>query len=170
MSVVVDIRDEQPGDAAAIRAVNDAAFGQPAESRIIDAIRAAGHDANSLVAVDGPDIVGHILFTPMTLEINDIRAAGLAPMAVIPAFQRRGIGSRLVRAGVEECSRRGFDLVFVIGHPEFYPRFGFQRAGACGVRSEFEVADEAFMVVELTPGALSRVRGVVRYVPEFDGS
>lgn len=162
------IRQERQGDADAIRAVNDAAFGQPDESRIVDAIRAAAHEAVSLVAVEEDAIVGHILFTPMSMETTGVRAAGLAPMAVRPDLQRRGIGSRLVRAGLAECSRGGIDLVFVIGHAAFYPRFGFRRAGALGFRCQFEgVADEAFMVAELTPGALSRAGGLVRYVPEF---
>ncbi|MGH8638095.1 MAG: GNAT family N-acetyltransferase, partial [Burkholderiales bacterium] len=94
---------------------------------------------------------------------------GLGPMAVIPYLQRQGIGTRLVRAGLDECSRLGYRAVVVVGHPEFYPRFGFVPARTFGLRSEFDVPDEVFMAVELIPGALASAAGTVRYVPEFGG-
>src|SRR5688500_3348129 len=118
----IDVRREQPGDEAAIRRVNDDAFGQPDESRIVDAVRAAGHAVISLVAVEGTRIVGHILFTPLSMETaaSAPRASGLGPMAVSPELQRQGVGSTLVEAGLEECRRLGYEVVVVIGHPEFY--------------------------------------------------
>ena len=165
----IEVRHERPGDAAAIRLVNDEAFGQAVESRIIDAVRRAGHVAVSLVAIDGDRIVGHILFTPVSIEGREptVNAVGLGPMAVLPNLQRRGIGSKLVETGLRECARLGFDAVVVIGHPAFYPRFGFRRGSAYNLQSEFEVPDDVFMVAALTPGALTGPKGLVRYVPEF---
>jgi len=167
----VDIRDERAGDEDAIRAVNDAAFGQPEESGIVDAIRAAGRASISLVALSGTAIVGHILFTPISVEgaPSAIRIAGLAPMAVVPEYQRRGIGSRLVDEGLRRCRDRDYAAVVVLGHPEFYPRFGFRRARAFAITCEFDVPDEAFMVAELREGGLRGITGKVRYVPEFGG-
>lgn len=168
---MIDIHREKPGDEAEIRTVNDRAFGQPDESRIIDAIRRAKHSAISLVATDGSKIVGHILFTPILIEphVPSLHVMGLGPMAVLPDVQRCGIGTRLVEAGLRECARVGCDVVIVIGHPEFYPRFGFRRAGAYQLRSGFDVPDDVFMVAELTAGALAGRGGLVRYVPEFGG-
>lgn len=166
---MIEVRPERPGDAAAIRRVNDEAFGQVHESRIVDAVRQAGHAAVSLVAVDGPRIVGHILFTPMSMASHDAHVVvmGLGPMAVLPERQRQGVGTALVQAGLRECIRSGCHVVVVIGHPEFYPRFGFAPAHRHGLRSEYDVPDDVFMVVELASGALSKCRGLVRYVPEF---
>jgi putative acetyltransferase len=165
----VQVRHERAGDEEAIRDVNDKAFGQSDESRIVDTVRAGGHAALSLVAVVDHRIVGHILFTPVEIErgASAHRAFGLGPMAVLPACQRQGIGSALVQSGLRECTRLGGGIVVVVGHPAFYRRFGFRRAVACGLRLDFEVPDEAFMVMELTPGSLAAVRGLVRYVPAF---
>jgi putative acetyltransferase len=168
----IRIRHEQPGDAGGIRAVNDGAFGQPEESRIIDAVRAAGHVTVSLVAEEGLRIVGHILFTPMTLQpsVATLRLAALGPMAVAPDRQRMHLGTALVRTGLAECLRAGMQAVVVIGHPEFYRRFGFGPASAFGLRSPFEVPDEVFMVAELVPSALKGAAGQVEYVPQFGGA
>lgn len=165
----IQVRHEYPGDEDAIRRVNDHAFGQPDESRIVDAVRAAGRSVISLVAVEGSEIVGHILFTPVFVEPpgRAARAAGLGPMAVLPDLQRRGIGSRLVEAGLQECRRLDYQVVVVIGHPKFYPRFGFRPGSAFGLRSEFDVPDDVFMVAELMPGALAGMGGVVAYIREF---
>ena len=164
---MIAVRPEQPGDEAAIRDLNDAAFGQPDESRIIDVLRKSGRVVLSLVAIDGAEIVGHILFTPVTIDSASVRALGLGPMAVAPAFQRGGVGSTLVREGLRECRRRGYDAVVVVGHPRFYPRFGFRRGSEYGLRSEFDVPDDVFMVAELNTGALSGGTGLVKYAPEF---
>ena len=167
----VTIRSEQPGDEAAIRGVNEAAFGQADESRIVDAIRLAARDRISLVAVSGGGIVGHILFTPVDTEssASDASVMGLGPMSVKPELQRGGIGSRLVRDGLEACRTAGCRAVVVLGHPEFYPRFGFRPASTYGLRCEYDVADDVFMAVELVPGALAQRSGLVRYLPEFRG-
>ena len=169
--VPIHIRAEQPGDEIAIANLNDAAFGQFDESRLIDAIRQARHSTLSLVAVEGERIVGHILFTPVTVDSPglSISALGLGPMAVLPELQRRGIGSKLVEAGLGECRRNGCQAVVVVGHPEFYPRFGFRPGASYGLRCQFAVPDEVFMVAELTTGTLIGRSGLVRYLPEFGG-
>ena len=161
------MRLEQPGDEPGVRETNELAFGAPLEANIVDALRGSA-DYLSLVATMDGRIVGHILFTPVTIEPSvDRRIAGLAPMAVRPGHQRSGIGSQLIRAGLEECRRAGYSAVIVLGHPEYYPRFGFVPAHAFGLRCEFPVPPEAFMAIELEPGALSDVRGLVHYLPQF---
>ena len=166
----VEIRPEQPGDEPAIRHVNDEAFGEPEESGIVDAVRAAKRSVISLVAVLGGEIVGHILFTPVTRDpgAQESRILALGPMAVLPDLQQKGIGSKLVEAGLRECAQRGYGAVIVIGHPTYYPRFGFRPGSEYHLRSNFDVPDEVFMVAELEPGALDRVTGLVRYTPEFE--
>lgn len=164
---MITIRAERAGDVPAVRRLNELAFGQPEEAALVDALRAAADPHVSLVAADGDQIVGHIFFSPVSIGPDDGAAMGLAPMAVLPERQRRGVGSMLVRAGLEECRRIGRDAVVVLGHPEYYPRFGFRRASRLGLRCEYAVPDEAFMAVELEPGALAGRRGLVRYRPEF---
>lgn len=168
---MIAIRPETAGDAAAVRAVNDAAFGRPDEGRIADALRVHAKYFG-LVAVDADAIVGHVAFSPATLHCYSalFPIVALGPMAVSPAWQRRGIGSALVREGLAACARRGDDVVVVLGHPAFYPRFGFVPARPLGVMSEWDVPDDVFMVAELPPGALRGRRGVVYYAPEFAGA
>ena len=165
----IRIRREQPGDEPAIADLTTAAFGQPDEAQIVDAIRKAGRPAISLVAIEGADLVGHILFTPVQFEPprSGIELMGLAPMAVAPDRQRRGIGSALVREGLRQCARAGSRAVVVVGHPGFYPRFGFRSGSTFGLRCEYPVPDEVFMVVELLPGVLQGSSGLVTYVPEL---
>lgn len=176
MSDDIRIRSERPGDHDGVLAVNEAAFGQPDEARIVDEICRAGQPLLSLVAEDASGIVGHILFTPVTIETPDAASsatgpwAGLAPMAVSPHRQREGIGSALVTAGLEQCRALGIEAVVVLGHPEFYPRFGFRPASTFGLRCEFPVPDEVFMAIDLVPTALRNRAGLVRYLPCFGGS
>jgi putative acetyltransferase len=167
----VIVRDERADDAPAVRAVIEAAFGQPLEADIVDALRAGCDDRLSLVALDGNRIVGHILFTPATIETADgiVSGYGLAPMAVLPASQRSGVGSALVRAGLERLRASGCPFVIVIGHPEYYPRFGFVRASAHGVRCQWEsIPDEAVMLLVLQPSPAGGLGGLAKYRPEFD--
>lgn len=164
-----DIRPERAEDVAAVRRVNEAAFDQPGEADLVDRLRERVPSYLALVAVLDGEVVGHIAFTPVTLDPArprlDVR--GLAPMAVLPRYQRAGIGTALVHAGLDACRRDGADGVVVLGHPDYYPRFGFGPAVVFGLASEYEVPPEAFMVQALKPGALDGVEGIVRYHAVF---
>lgn len=165
------VRDETPADRAHVRRVNEAAFGAPQEADLVDALRAEGVATVSLVAEEDGEIVGHILFSPVTVEGAGTPplGLGLAPMAVIPSRQRQGIGSRLARAGLDRCRARGAGFVVVLGHPAYYPRFGFVPASRFGLRCEYDAPDEAFMAMELVERALEGLTGLVRYHPAFGG-
>lgn len=165
---MIEIRAERPDDVEAIHRANVRAFGRESEAMLVDRLRAAGKAVVSLVAVQGGDIVGHILFSPVTVERAPVgfRAAGLAPMCVVPELQKLGIGSGLVRAGLDACRRVGYDVVVVLGDPPYYSRFGFVRAGERGLGNEYD-ADDAFMVTTPAEGALTGASGLVRYAPEF---
>jgi putative acetyltransferase len=165
------LRDEQASDHAAIAAVNRAAFEGPAEAELVDALRAAGALTLSLVATADGELVGHVAFSPVTITgaaAGTTSAIGLAPMAVLPSWQRRGVGTRLVAEGLERLRVAGHRAVVVLGHPAYYPRHGFSPASRFGLRWEHRAPDEAFMALELVPGALAEMGGVVRYHPEFD--
>ena len=162
------IRQEQLQEIAGIRQVNLAAFGAAAEADLVDALRQQAQPFLSLVAVEAGDVVGHIAFSPATLvSFPDLAIAGLAPMAVVPSHQRRGIGSALVQAGLQECRRHGFEAVVALGHAGYYPRFGFVPASRFGLVSEYDVPADAFMTLELSPGALQGRSGTIRYHPAF---
>ena len=169
MSMKMTIRPEKPTDIESIHYVNEQAFGGKTEAEIVDKLRARKATTISLVAVDEKKIVGHIMFSQVKIEPEDagFKALGLAPMAVLPQYQRKGVGSRLMGAGLEACSERGYGAVFVVGHPEYYPRFGFVPAKAQGFDCEFEVPNEAWMVRELWEGVLAGRRGRVFFQPEF---
>jgi len=165
---MLTIRSEQSADVAAVFEVHRAAFGTDAEARLVDRLRGAGNARVSQVAELGEKIVGHVLFSPVSLVTPTATHSGLglAPVAVLPAYQRRGIGSALIREGLAECRRQNCPFVVVLGHPAYYPRFGFTRASARGIGNEYE-ADDAFMVLELQPGALPPGGGLVKYGAEF---
>jgi putative acetyltransferase len=167
--VTFEIRSERAADAEAVSTVNAAAFGRPDEARLVERLREHAQLYLGLVALADGTVVGHILFTPVTLHCYQAPSTvmALAPMAVLPAWQRRGIGSALVREGLEACRAAGQDVVVVVGHPAFYPRFGFVPARPLGLMSEPPYPDEAFMVAELTPGALRGRRGVILYGGDF---
>ena len=166
---MVSIRLETPKDVDSIRYVNEQAFGQTGEASIVVKLRNRNVLTISLVATEGNEVVGHIAFSLITIESKDssFGAIALGPMAVLPVYQRKGIGSQLVRAGLEECRRLGHDLVVVLGHPDYYPRFGFVLGKQKGIDCEFEVPDEAWMVLELREGTLAGRNGTVKYQPEF---
>jgi putative acetyltransferase len=148
--------------------VNLAAFETSAEADLVDVLRQQAPPVISLVAEDGEAVVGHILFTPVTLlEHPDSRIMGLAPMAVAPARQRQGIGSALVREGLDRCRQLGFDAVVVLGHPGYYPRFGFLPASRFEIACEYDVPDDVFMALELQEGGLRGKAGTIRYHPAF---
>ncbi len=163
------IRLETTEDKAAIRHVNQEAFGQKDEAEIIEKLRERGVLLLSLVAVQDDVVVGHIAFSPVeiTSENSSFEAIALAPMAVLPAYQSKGIGSQLVLAGLNECRRSRHEIIVVLGHPNYYPRFGFVPAKRKGVKCEFEVPDEAWMVLELREGALAGRQGTVSFQLEF---
>jgi putative acetyltransferase len=169
---MITIRPETTEDYAAIHEVNLLAFGQEIESRLVEALRESPDfiPELSLVAIEGGQVVGHILFSPMVIETKDgaVPALTLAPLAVRPEFQNQGIGSQLVRRGIERCRTLGHRIVVVVGHPTYYPRFGFSPARARGLEAPFPVPDEAFMVLELAPGALDGVAGMIRFPPPFE--
>jgi putative acetyltransferase len=158
------VRPEEAGDAAGIFAVHVAAFPTDAEGRLVNALRAAGRLAVSLVAEVGGRVVGHVGFSPVTVG-GAAGGLGLAPLAVAPDAQRRGVGGALVRAGLAAAAASGAGFVVVLGHPAYYPRFGFRPAGGLGLGNEYG-AGEAFMAAELRPGGLPG-GGLVRYGPEF---
>jgi len=166
----ITIRPESPEDVSRVRHVNELAFEQPAEADLVDKLRRACTDALSLVAVDDA-VVGHILFTPVVIESAGRQSLGmgLAPMAVLPDRQRQGIGTLLVRQGLDILRERGCPFVVVVGHPEYYPRFGFEPASTHGLASQWEgMPDAAFMVLILDARAMTGVSGVAQYREEFN--
>lgn len=170
----MQIRLEQSDDVESIWQINTSAFATNAEARLVNLIRDSDCECISLVAeIDsdkGSIIVGHILFSPVELSHNrtNIKLMGLAPMAVTPEYQKQHIGSMLVKAGLEQCKMRGYDAVVVLGHPSYYPRFGFVPASRFNLQSEYDVPDEVFMAIELNSGALENNDGVIRYHPAFN--
>ncbi len=166
---VVIIRREIPEDIDSIRYVNEQAFEQKEETELIDKLRNRDVVTLSLVAVQDEQIVGHILFSPVTVEsdCSSFEAISLAPMAVLPEYQCQGIGSQLVQVGLKECYQLGHEVVVVLGHPDYYPRFGFVLGRTKGIGCEFEVPDEAWMILELREGALAGRKGSVKFQPEF---
>ena len=166
------IREERPNDRAAVRDVNIRAFGQLVEADLVDTLRERAGRFLSLVAIKDDHVVGHILFTPVMITGEDmiVEGMGLAPMAVLPGYQRQGIGSELVRAGIARLATTACPFVIVLGHPSYYPRFGFEPASRHGIRSEWEVPDEAFMILVLDPARMRAVFGVARYRPEFSAA
>lgn len=167
----VVVRAERAGDETAVYRVNELAFKRPDEANLVDKLRAANLPLISLVAEVDSHIVGHILFSPVTIEDETTShdAIALGPMAVLPDYQGQGVGSALVRAGLAACKEAGHPLAIVLGHADFYPRFGFVPSRPFGIRWEHDVPAEVFMVAELEPGAAAGVRGVVHYHPAFDG-
>ena len=162
------IRPEAQTDRAAVRAVNMEAFERAAEADLVDALCERAQPVVSLVAEHDGRIVGHIMFSPVTLVGEpELKIMGLAPMAVASARQRKGIGSALVRAGLEQCARLDFGAIVVLGHPTYYPRFGFVPAIRWKIRCEYEAPPEAFMAIELQAGYLGGKAGTIRYHPAF---
>ncbi|MFV9674185.1 MAG: GNAT family N-acetyltransferase [Anaerolineales bacterium] len=163
------IRAEKKDDQDDVFAVNGSAFETPAEATLVNVLREKAQPVVSLVAEDNGNVVGHIMFSPVVLlGYPGLKVMGLAPLAVSPEHQRKGIGSALVRAGLEQCRQLDFVAVVVLGHPEYYPRFGFSPSSRFGIDSEYEVPEEAFMAVELEPEALSGKTGRVKYHNAFN--
>ncbi|GAB6060051.1 GNAT family N-acetyltransferase [Desulfonatronum parangueonense] len=168
---MIKIRPENPQDQEAVHHLNLAAFEYGPEAALVDKLRSSCNEYLAFVAEEDGDVVGHILFTPATVDGSDVAGMGLAPMAVLPSHQRKGIGSRLVRHGLDHLRQSGCPFVIVLGHPEYYPRFGFEPASRYRLRSQWEgVPDEAFMVAVLDRDALPEEGGTVRYRDEFDAA
>jgi putative acetyltransferase len=163
----VIVRPENRGEEEEVRRINEAAFGRPDEADLVDRLRNKGVALASLVAEVEKRVVGHILFSRMSIETTGgpVSAVALAPVAVLPEQQRRGIGGELIRHGLDLLRGRGERIVIVLGHPDYYPRFGFSTEKARLLASPFR--PEAFLALELKAGALDGVRGKVRYPDAF---
>lgn len=164
---MIRIRPEKPSDYSAVYRLHEAAFGRKEEAELVTVLRHEVAQAISLVADREREIVGHILFTPVTFELEQgISAAGLAPLAVLPEDQGKGIGARLVREGLRRCKAQGYNSVVVLGHPEYYSRFGFEPAYLKGLSCEFPAPPEAFMVLMFSPMP-EGLQALVKYHPAF---
>ena len=170
----ITLRFEKSRDYKDITRINDLAFGQKNEGILIEHLRKNRDFLPELSIVAEKDglIVGHVLFFPVQIKSGDksYQSISLAPMAVHPEYQRQGIGGRLIRYGLEKCREKGYQSVIVLGHPEYYPRFGFEKASIWGIRPPFEASDEVFMAMELVEGGLKGVAGVVEYPEEYSAA
>lgn len=165
----MNIRKEKDSDKEKIWKVNAEAFESEAEANLVNALRDSGISFISLVAEEDEGIIGHILFTPVELigDAAGLKLMGLAPMAILPKLQRKGIGSQLVKTGIENCATQGYDAIVVFGHPEYYPKFGFVPSVKYGIKSEYDVPDETFMVLELKESSLRDKNGIIKYHAAF---
>jgi putative acetyltransferase len=160
----VIVRPEQERDQSTVHSVTSSAFGTEAEADLVDVLRVEAQGVVSLVAELAGVVVGHIMFSPVSLSgCPALAVMGLGPMSVAPAHRRIGIGTALVREGLVRCRQEGAVAVVVLGHPGYYPRFGFSPASRFGIDSEYDVPDNVFMAIELAPGALDGTTGRIRY-------
>ena len=166
--MTVSLRLEHVADREPLRRVHRLAFGQEAEGALVDALRDGGYARVSVVAEKDTQVAGHVLFSnlPILTHSGPIPALSLAPIAVLPELQNQGIGSALLRRGLEICRDEGHRIVVVVGHPRFYQRAGFSPELARRIESPY--AGDAFMALELIAGALDGLRGKVQYPPPFD--
>jgi len=162
------IREELPEDREAIRRINQEAFGGDAEADLVDALRDDGYSEVSMVVTSDGQAIGHILFSRVSIvtEKGTVNALSLAPMAIHPNFRRRGIGTRLLYAGLDRCEKLGHRIVLVLGHPEFYGQFAFSVKLAEQIESPFG-GGEAWMAMELVENAMRNVVGRVEFSPPF---
>jgi putative acetyltransferase len=162
-----EIRPEGPSDADGIRALNRQAFEGEAEAKLVDLLRERGRNIVSLVAMEEGQVVGQVLFTEVHVTPAALyKGVGLAPLAVLPAYQSQGIGTELGHKGLALCRDLGYDFAVVLGHTDYYPRFGFKKASDFGIGNDYEV-DDPFMAFEFKPGVLGSFKGVAHYAPEF---
>ncbi len=169
---MVHIRKEFTEDYESVYSVNMRAFGQDTEAKLVNRLREADALLLSLVALIDEQVVGHIAFSPVTItdEDREVEAIGLAPMAVIPEYQKKGIGSKLIEEGCKVLKEEGYYRVVVLGYAEYYSQFGFITAKKYGIRWEHECPDEAFMIKSLREGAFNGISGIVKFRPEFAGA
>lgn len=164
----MQIRKEKEEDMGGVRRVNESAFDTATEANLVDVLRDQAQPIISLVADERGEIVGHIMFSPVVLSGHpDLKIMALAPMAVLPDHQRKGVGTKLVLAGLEECEKQNFGAVVVLGYPEYYPRFGFVPSSRFGIGCEYEVPEDVFMVKELQEGYLRGATGLISYHAAF---
>jgi len=166
---MIKIRTECPEDLKKIRHVYIEAFETETEAELVEALRDSGIPIISLVAEYKGELSGHIMFSPMTLDGKpEILLAALAPLAVLPEHQRKGIGSRLVNEGIPHCRTSEYSCIVVLGWPEFYPRFGFTPSTKYGIKTEYDVPEEVFMVLMLTDDAAVDYSGTAKYHQVFN--
>ncbi len=163
---MIEIREERPDDVTAVHDLNRRAFGQDQESNIVDALRANGAALLSLVATLNDRVVGHIMYSPVSVGSN-VKGAALGPMAVLPECQCQGIGSKLIEAGNRKLQDAGCPFIIVVGHADYYPRFGFRPASEHGIKCEWDVSDDIFMLLVLDEAKMEGVSGLAKYRPEF---
>jgi putative acetyltransferase len=168
LATTLRIDAETPADRDAVRDVVRRAFGREDEASLVEALRTDRYVRTALVAKIDQLFVGHVLFSELAIVTVSatIPALALAPVAVLPEFQRQGIGSQLIRRGLDDCRQQGHRIVVVLGHPGFYPRFGFSSELARRLESPF-TGRPSFMAMELVESALDGVTGRVRYAPPF---
>lgn len=168
----INLRPEQPSDYEWITRVNDLSFQRKAEGKLVEELRKLKDfdPGLSIVAESGDEIIGHILFTQVTIENNTkvYQSLTLAPMAVLPEYQKRSIGKLLVIYGLQMAKDAGYESVIVLGHPSYYPKLGFKKASNWNIKSPFPAPNEAFMAIELIKGCLDHVEGKVIFPPAFD--
>ncbi len=166
--MTIIVRKELEADRGDIFAINQLAFETSDEAKLVDRLRKEASPIISLVAEDDGKVVGHIMFSPATFSGHeDVKIMGLAPMAITPEQQNKGIGSKLVKIGLEQCKEMGVKAVVVLGHPNYYPRFGFKSSVLYGIKSEYDVPDDVFMVMELETDVFKGRAGIVKYHKAF---
>jgi putative acetyltransferase len=163
--MLIAIREECSADLKPIRNVNKRAFGQDLEGNIVDALRSNGAVLLSLVATIEGQVVGHIIYSPAS--VSQIDGAALGPMAVLPEHQRQGIGSKLVETGNRKLQEAGYPFIIVVGHANYYPRFGFKPAATHGIKCEWDVPDDMFMLLVLDQARMQGISGLAKYRHEF---
>jgi len=165
---MITIRSEEPADVEVIQSIHKSAFPTEAEARLVDRLREERKLALSLIAEVEKGVVGHVAFSPVSVDPQSPakRGLGLGPVAVQPEWQRKGIGEQLIMRGIEDCRGEGYSYMVVLGEPEYYRKFGFRRASMYGLANEYGV-DDPFMVLELRLGGLPKLPGVVKYVKVF---
>ncbi len=166
------IRSETPGDYSSISRINSQAFGRQNEADLVQALRTlAEFDPNlSLLAEIESQLVGHILLFPVHIRMQESKhlTVSLGPVAVLPEFQRQAIGTRLIEKGHEKAHKLGFDSVVLLGHPDYYPRFGYLPASNWGLTNPWNITGAAFMAIELVKGSLKGKPGLIEYPAAFD--
>ena len=169
---MVTIRPEKPEDYQLVYDINQKAFNREAEARLVEKLRKTSRFIPnlSLVAIKDKKLVGHVLFSIIFIKTDSksIPVLALAPIAVLPEYQKQGIGSLLIREGIKKCKNLGYKAIILVGYPNYYPRFGFTPAKEKGLNLSFDAPEEAFMVYEIIPKTLKGVKGTIEFPPEFD--